>query len=63
MDAAEQPGGLAAMSDEELLRWIRTRRAGLAAAEESKRGKKARRGWRESLAAAEGELTRRRDQA
>lgn len=59
-EVSGQPGGLTTMSDEELLRWIKNRREGLAAAEASKRGHKARRGWRESVKNAEAELARRR---
>ena len=47
------------MTDAELLLWLETRRDGLTAAEGSKRGKKARRYWRESLDLAEAESARR----
>jgi hypothetical protein len=58
MAVARQPGGLKTLSDEELLIWIENRRAGLARAERDKTGRssKARRGWRESVEAAEAEL-------
>lgn len=62
MTVAQQPGGLKTMSDSELLVWIESRRAGLARPEKDKTGRssKARRGWRESLDAAEVELAHRR---
>jgi hypothetical protein len=59
MDVAEQPGGLQTMTDEELRRWLAHTRDGLARAEASARGKKARRYWRESLELAEAEIARR----
>ena len=52
---AHQPGGLKALSDTELDAYVAWLRDGLEAA----RYKKGRRGWRESLDAAEAELARR----
>lgn len=62
MTVAEQPGGLRTMSDDEVLVWIDSVRAGLARAESDKTGRssKARRGWREGLEAAEVEVAHRR---
>jgi hypothetical protein len=59
MVIAKQPGGLRSMSDDELMVWARYLRTGLATAEDSKRGKKARRGWRDQLDLFEAELARR----
>jgi hypothetical protein len=53
---AHQPGGLKALSDAELDAYVVWLRDGLQAA----RYKKGRRGWRESLDAAEAEVTRRK---
>src|SRR5690242_3220820 len=59
MAVAAQPGGLATMTDDELMVWIADRRAGLERAEGSKRGHKARAPWREAVEDAEAELRRR----
>jgi predicted negative regulator of RcsB-dependent stress response len=59
MDIARQPGGLKTISDAELVALTEHVRGRLAAAEASKRGKKARRGWREALDRAETEFARR----
>ena len=59
MDIAGEPGGLKTISDAELVALTEHVRGRLAAAEASKRGKKARRGWRETLDRAEAEFARR----
>jgi hypothetical protein len=59
MVIAKQPGGLRTLSDDELMVWAGYLRTGLAAAEDSKRRKKARRGWRDQLDLAEAESARR----
>jgi hypothetical protein len=58
-DIARQPGGLKTVSDAELGALARHFGDGLARAEASKRGKKARRGWREGLDGVEAEIARR----
>jgi hypothetical protein len=62
-DIARQPGGLKTVSDAELAALARHLGDGLARAEASKRGKKARRGWREGLARVEAEIARREQDA
>jgi hypothetical protein len=62
-DIAEQPGGLETLNDDELRVLVEHLRVGLAAAEASKRGKKARRDWRERLDRSETELARRAEGA
>jgi hypothetical protein len=59
MDIAGQPGGLKTISDAELVALAQHVRGRLSEAEASKRGKKARRGWRETVERAEAELARR----
>jgi hypothetical protein len=64
MGILRQPGGLKTMTDADLTVLVVGHcRSGLAAAEGSKRGHKAPRGWAESLRAVEAELAARRDQA
>jgi hypothetical protein len=62
-DIARQPGGLKTVSDAELAALARHFGDGLARAEASKRGKKARRGWREGLDRVEAEIARREQDA
>jgi hypothetical protein len=59
MAIAGQPGGLKTLSDAELVAVAQHARDGLARAEASKRGKKARGGWRERLDEVEVEIARR----
>jgi hypothetical protein len=60
-DIARQPGGLKTVSDAELVALAHHFGDGLARAEASKRGKKARRGWRDGLDQVEAEIARREE--
>ena len=59
MAILRRPGGIKTLTDDDLHVLLRHCRSGLAAAEESKRGYRARRGWAESLHAVETELAER----